>query len=151
MGLRPGTCNVPGAVGFGVAARMAGDYLTGQASTAGRDLETYLLELMVDSIDGISVHCRASARVPGVFSLAVEGVPADLLVDNVEGVILGRGSACSNGAIGVSHVLKAIGCTDETARNTFRVSMPRDISRRDLETAAAAIAASISTIRGKLP
>jgi cysteine desulfurase len=108
-GLRAGTEDVAGAVGFALAAELA---------EAARETETVRLgELrdtlergLLDLIPDLVVNCAGAARLPGVSSVRIPGVEGDLLLAalDVEGIGVSAGSACSSGALGHSHVLRAM-------------------------------------------
>lgn len=121
-GLRPGTLNVPGIVGFGEAARLAGSTLENQAHIlleATKKIENILMEELPDCV----IHSRHVPRIPGLISVAIPGVPADMIADNLMEYCVGFGSACNGGTLGESHVLKAINCGSSiSSKNTIRIS-----------------------------
>ena len=135
-GLRPGTSNVPGMVGFGQACLLAKEVLPeeGARLAALRDrLEAFLLEY----VPGLTINGRAAARLPNTSSLNFPQTDADALLLNLPDLMLGTGSACTSGAIEPSHVLQAMGVSREAAYGTVRVSLGRYTTLDEIETAAA--------------
>ena len=130
-GLRSGTTNVPGAVGFGEACAIAQAELTDEMArlTALRDtLETALLA----EIDGLRINARDADRLPNTSSLTFPGVDADALLLNMPKVMLGTGSACTSGAVEPSHVLTAIGLNRTESSSTIRLSLGRFTYQHEL-------------------
>lgn len=123
-GLRPGTLNVPGMVGFGEACRIAHDVLPEEKERIA-GLRNQLEIGLNEAIPTLQVNARMADRLPNTSSLIYEGVEADALILNLETVMVGTGSACSSGAIEPSHVLIAMGLSREQAYGTVRVSLGR--------------------------
>ncbi len=125
MGLRSGTLNTPGIVGFGEAARLCRlqwredyDRLVGYRN----ELEIALLE----SFPGLSINGVEAERLPHVINFAIPGVKAEALLLAVSNKLaLGRGSACSSAERLASHVLLAMGAEEERAYHSIRLSMGR--------------------------
>jgi cysteine desulfurase len=109
-GRRAGTENLPGIVGFGAAAEIAGRDLPSEASrlAALRDeAEAELLRLAPDA----AIFGRAAERLPNTLAFAVPGLKAEtaLILFDLDGVSVSSGSACSSGKVKRSHVLDAMG------------------------------------------
>ncbi|MGH7317562.1 MAG: cysteine desulfurase family protein, partial [Candidatus Rokuibacteriota bacterium] len=134
-GYRSGTENLPGVVGFGVAAelmRVEGAHQEATRLTALRDrLQKGLLEAIPD--------CRLTgsvrSRLPHHLSLVVRGVKADsVLLDlDLAGVAASSGSACASLTQTTSHVLRAIGCTPEEAEGSLCFTLGRWSTAADVE------------------
>lgn len=142
-GLRSGTTNVPGVVGFGEACAIAQAEAQQETMwlTALRDtLEADLLE----KIKGLIINGRGAVRLPNTSSLTFPGIDADALLLNMPQLMLGTGSACTSGAVEPSHVLTAIGLSREQASKTVRVSTGRFTKGGDVSDIVAQIV-SIST------
>jgi cysteine desulfurase len=120
---RPGTENVPGIVGFGVAARLAAQRLDdmGARLAALRDrLEAGVLALVPrTAVNG------AGPRVPNTTNISVAGVEAEslLIALDLEGIAVSTGSACSSGTLEPSHVLKAMGLSNDRSQSSIRFSL----------------------------
>lgn len=145
-GLRSGTENVAGCVGFAAAleaARSAGD----DRLRLRRRLEAGLPE-------GVDVVCAAAERLPGHSLLLVPGVRSELLVLALDraGFAVAAGSACSAGDAEPSHVLLAQGMSAADARSVIRVSLGPRTTEAEVDGFLAALAAAVGTLRrGMLP
>jgi cysteine desulfurase len=148
-GLRPGTNNVPAIIGFGAACQLASAKLPEEMSRL-LDLRHYLEKSLLSRIPDCLIHASSARRLPGTTSVAFRGVPADLLIDNLETVCVGKGSACSNGAMTPSRVLASIGCDSDTADATIRLSLGRGSTREQIDEAVNRLFASVMFIRDRL-
>jgi cysteine desulfurase len=130
---RAGTENVPGIVGFGVAAELAlSDLAEASATATLRDaIEQGALALA----PGAVVLSARVERLPNTTCLAMPGVKAETLVIGLDlaGVAVSAGSACSSGKVEPSHVLNAMGVSDELARGAIRVSLGFATKRADIK------------------
>jgi cysteine desulfurase len=129
-GRRPGTENVPLAIGFAAAARMA---------LEGMEEESKRLRGLRDALEGgicerfpeVIVNGDREARLPHILNVAVDSrrrrVEGEMLVVNMDlkGIAVSSGSACTSGSIQPSHVLLAMGKDEETARAALRFSFGR--------------------------
>jgi cysteine desulfurase len=108
-GLRPGTEDVAGAVGLALAAELAEGEREHEAARLGA-LRDRLEAGLLDRVSDLVVNAAGAPRLPNVSSVSVPGVEGDLLLAalDVEGIGVSAGSACSSGALGLSHVLKAM-------------------------------------------
>lgn len=145
--LRPGTSNVPGIVGFGKACSISQGYVQKNGSKGIVQLEKELLGQIAKAFPESIVHALTAPRLPGVFSIAFPMIPADLLIDNLQTLAVSEGSACSNRAITISHVLEKIGCDRETAKRTVRVSLGRHTTQNDIREAVEMLSRSIVEIK----
>jgi cysteine desulfurase len=130
---RAGTENVPGIVGFGVAAELALSDLaeTGATATLRDEIEQGALALAPDAV----VLSAQVERLPNTTCLALPGVKAETLVIGLDlaGVAVSAGSACSSGKVEPSHVLNAMGVSEELARGAIRVSLGFATKRADIK------------------
>jgi cysteine desulfurase len=152
-GRRSGTQNVPGIVGFGVAARLA---LSDRAAKAVRvaalrdRLAVGLREAVPDLIE--TVVGAAGGRdhlLPGHLHLCLPGTSADevlFLLDQV-GVAATAASSCASGATSPSHVLAALGVADETARGSLRLTLGWSTTEADVARALDVIPVVVAKAR----
>ena len=143
-GIRPGTEPVPLIAGFGAAARaaiadLARGEIAGPTARIGRLLEGLASrQLRFARITG------DHAVVPGSAAIAIEGIDGDSLCAQLaREVSLSTGSACTSGQIRISHVLEAMGFSEETARSVVRIFCDRTVTDADIDRATEAIMASI--------
>ncbi len=120
---RAGSENVPGIIGFGVAAELAAAELSQMAATAElrNTLEQGVRALAADVV----VLSEAATRLPNTTAIAVPGIKAEPLVIGLDlaGIAVSAGSACSSGKVEASHVLAAMGVAPEIATGAIRLSL----------------------------
>jgi cysteine desulfurase len=123
-GLRAGTPNLVGAVGFGVAAEELDRELAGEVARVATLADT-LFRRLRESIPGIRLNGSRAGRIPNTLNLTFPGVLGEsmLIALDLEGVELSMGSACAAGAVEPSHVLLAMGRSADEARSSLRLSL----------------------------
>jgi len=139
-GLRGGTTNVPGIVGFGSAAQLALEARNAYepSRTALRqEFETLLRELLPSA----SITGRHAERLPNTTHLTFDPeIGADLVIAlDQEGYAVSAGSACTSGSESPSHVLLAMGMSPDRARTAVRVSLGRETTSEELNGLAQAL------------
>ena len=146
FGLRAGTENVPAIVGFAEAVRLAERERTANVERARKARDTFVRELK-KAFPGVEENVSASVpHAPHIANLAFpRGVLAgDLLVLFDRALIAASaGAACSARALMLSHVLQAMGISDERIKRSIRFSFGRGVSGRDAKSAARKIAGII--------
>jgi cysteine desulfurase len=132
-GLRPGTENVAGIVGFGAAAQEARAGLSqAPALAAERDR----LEGRIKAIARQAMVVGADApRLPNTSCLVMPAVPAEtqVMALDLDGVAISAGAACSSGRVRASHVLAAMGLGPDSARSAIRVSLGWNTAAADID------------------
>lgn len=129
-GMRSGTLNVPGIIGFGTACEIAFKEMAGDAERIGvlRDeLEKELLK-----IPGAYVNGSTKNRMFNVSNICFPGIDANVMIGQMKNVAVSNGSACSSSVIQPSHVLKAMGLSDDDAFASIRFSLGRFNEYRDI-------------------
>jgi len=124
-GLRSGTENVAGIVGFAEAAVVAASEREAESARLGA-LRDRLLAGLSEALPGIVVNGGdAPQRLPNVLNISVPGVDLEgaLTALDLEGICVSSGSACSTGSVEPSHVIAAMGREGELARNAIRLSL----------------------------
>ena len=134
-GMRAGTENVPGIVGFGVAAEIVAKKWRGTMEL----LESYRdqLELEVRRISpGSEIFSAKAVRLPNTSNFTLPGVRSDTQVMTLDlaGVAVSAGSACSSGKIEPSHVLNAMNVSKDSAATALRVSFGWDSKPNDVKS-----------------
>lgn len=149
-GIRSGTENVAGVVGFAKALELAEELRPVQTRCL-RALSARLCKGLAQAVPDVvfSGPKRASRRLPGLVHASFPGVEARRLVVALEreGVCVGTGSACAASRMQVSHVLRAIGLPDEVAQGSLRLSLGRGTTEADVDRAVEAIAAAVRAER----
>lgn len=145
-GLRSGTLNVPGIVGFGAAAELALEGLDDEAARQ-RALCDRFMEVVTGLIDGVEPTTTNPNRLPNTLSLRFAGADAEAVMANAPTVAVSAGSACSSRIPEPSHVLRAMGLSDEAARECLRISVGRPTTVHDVEEGARLLAAAVKRVR----
>lgn len=164
-GMRSGTLNVPGIVGFGKAVEI---------SLAERDEEARRLRLLrqrlfegiVAELSGVSVNGPPlpgltadgslpsgveDRRLPGNLNLSFEGVEGEALLMGLKDVAVSSGSACTSASLQPSHVLKAIGVPDDLAHASIRFGLGRWNTREEVDFTIGAVASAVKRLRALSP
>jgi cysteine desulfurase len=125
-GKRAGTQNVASIVALGKACELAGKYLDHEG-TEVRAMRDAFEQGALDRISGAQVNGDRVHRLPNTSNLAFEGIDSEavLMLLDQTGVCCSSGSACTTGSVHASHVLKAMGFSDERARSSLRFSFGR--------------------------
>ena len=149
---RPGTENVPGIVGLGMAAELALACLeeNAQQVAALRDrLERGILE----QVPRVSVNGDAQRRLPNTSNLCFDYVEGEgfVIAMDLKGIACSTGAACSSGAVEPSHVLSALGRTPDQARSSIRFSLGRYNTVEDIDFALATLPAVVERLRSVSP
>jgi len=149
---RPGTENVPGIVGLGKAAELARKHL-GEDAKRIAELRNRLEEALLQSIAAVRVNGDRKRRVSNTSNLtfAAAGGEALLIALDLQGVACSTGAACSSGSVEASHVLKAIGLSEEEARSSLRFSLGRGTTSEEIERAIEVILRVVERIRALSP
>lgn len=148
-GMRAGTTNVPGIVGFGAAARIAAAEGEEESSRLA-GLRARFEGQLADALPFVKINGAGAARLPHVSNLSFPGVKAANLVTELRSLAMSTGSACSTGTGKPSHVLKAMGLTDEEAYATLRISFGRFTTEEEVEFATQALIEKVNYLHAKV-
>lgn len=145
-GMRSGTLNVPGIVGFGMACALCAQEMeTDRARIQPlRDrLEAALLALDGARVNGSLVH-----RLPQVTNISFQGVDGDALLAGLgKNVALSSGSACTSASMEPSYVLKALGLEDGLAHASLRLGLGRFTTAEEVDYAIGEIGKTVGRLR----
>ncbi|MCK0159755.1 cysteine desulfurase family protein [Allomuricauda sp. F6463D] len=144
-GLRPGTLNVPGIVGFGEACRIVGQSLE-ENYQMQLSLQNQLEEELV-TIGGATINCGKENRLPNTTNISFKGVDGTKLLRQLNTLAVSRGSACNANLITPSHVLKAMGIEDHTALGSLRISTGRKTISEDIQKAVFEIKKAVNQLK----
>lgn len=134
-GLRSGTLNVPAIVGFGEACSIALE--EGEDAAARMRLLRDRLERgIVDRLAGVYVNGCPDDRHPGNLNLALGGVHSDAILGSLQDIAFSAGSACTSATAKPSHVIAALGRTEELVRGSVRFGLGRSTTEEEVEYVA---------------
>lgn len=153
FGVRSGTENVPGIVGFGKACELALEENAVYAFYHQRFLGTLSSSFGVNRLEDANIYSNSSGGMSPlhgrILNLRVDGVSGEALVLAMDsrGVCISAGSACRSHESEPSRTLLAIGLTPEEARSSVRISFSSDTTLEEVEEAAIIMAECITTLR----
>ena len=151
-GLRSGTLNVPGIVGFGAAAEICRTELAPEAARIG-GLRDRLLAALGDRLDGVTVNGSLEQRLPHNLNVSFAGIEGESLLVGLDDVAVSSGAACSSASPSLepSHVLRAIGIPDELARASLRFGLGRWTTADEIDYAADKVSSLVTRLRQLSP
>lgn len=145
-GMRSGTLYTPQIVGLGQAVALAIADMP-QETDRIRSLRDRLWQQLF-TIDGIHCNGHPTKRLAGNLNISISGVDGQALLLGLQPVIaVSSGSACSSAKIAPSHVLAALGRTDELAYASIRFGIGRFTTESDIDQAAACTIATVKSLR----
>ncbi len=149
-GLRPGTEDAASAVGMAAALEEA---VGEMASVEGRiaALRDRLVGLIRERIPGARLNGRETGRLAGNADVLFPGVDGNtlLLRLDMEGIAASAGSACTAGVVEVSHVLPAMGLTEEEAARSIRFTLGRETAPEEIDRTVAVLERIVGEIRAR--
>ena len=149
-GVRSGTLNVPGIVGFGEAARLAGEALASGEPERIRGLRDRLWAGLRDAIGDIEVNGAPEPRLPGNLHVSIARAEAEVLILALGGAIaISSGAACAEAGGKGSHVLRAMGLPDERVYTALRFGVGRYNSGPEIAAVVEALAAAVAGARAR--
>ena len=148
-GLRSGTENMPAIVGFAKALEIAEFEKDAESRRLGI-LRDKLIKGLKDSITGVRVN--GVNTLPNSLNISIDGVQGETLVKylNQFGICTSVGSACTSNKIEPSHVLKAIGLSDEDAISSIRFTLGRQTNDEDIEQVLEILPQIVNTLRKEI-
>ena len=146
--IRSGTLDAPAIAGFAAAVELA---VKQQAEHATRltELRDDLVRRVVAEVPDAHLHGDPQRRLPGNAHLGFPGCEGDslLMLLDARGIECSTGSACSAGVAQPSHVLLAMGCSEESARHSLRFSLGHSSTPADVDAVVAAIGPVVERAR----
>ena len=131
-GMRSGTLNVAGIVGFGEAVRLAIKFMPEETARL-KNLRDLLFEELKKEIEGIELNGHPEKRLPNNLNIYIPGVEARSLVVQIKDEIaISTGSACSTAKVEPSYVLKAISLNDHLAYQSTRLGLGRFTNKTEI-------------------
>jgi cysteine desulfurase len=134
-GKRSGTENVPAIVGFAAALREASGMREAEAKRL-RELQQYLIHELSVKVPQVIVNGSTEYRLPNNLHITVPGADNERLMMELDerGIMVATGSACSASSDEPSHVLRAIGLSDEQAQSSLRITLGRQTLQASLDS-----------------
>jgi len=133
-GLRSGTENVPGIIGFTKALQIAQDMRHDEARRL-QAVQQYFFSKLAEQIPSAVINGSRKHRLPNNVHITIPGSDNERLIFGLDaaGIMAAAGSACSASSDTPSHVLKALGLSDDVARASLRFTLGRSTTNADID------------------
>jgi cysteine desulfurase len=149
-GMRSGTQNVTGIVGFGKACE-----LMALEGAAERDrllaLRKRLEKGLLASMEVVQLNGHAERRLPHISNISFGFVEGESLMMGIKDIACSSGSACTSASLEPSYVLKGLGVGDDLAHSSLRLSLGRWTTEAEVDYAVASIAKAVLHLRKMSP
>ena len=150
-GLRPGTLPVPLIVGFGVAVEIAVREMLSESPRLA-ELRDRLMHAIMENLDGVFLNGALSPRLPNNLNLSFAAVEGEAILMGLKiDVALSSGSACSSATVEPSHVLAALGVTEELAHASIRFGLGRSNTADEVDHVAGRVVEAVQRLRNISP
>lgn len=146
--MRPGTENVPGIVGFGIAAQLSNTNLEEKAAEMAY-LKERLRDGIVRYIDDVVVNTPEKNSAPHILNVSFANVKSEVLLHSLEaeGIYVSSGSACSSHKKGPSYVLTAVGTDKKMIDGSIRFSLSEFTTEDEIEYTITKVEENVAKIR----
>ncbi|MGH7136854.1 MAG: cysteine desulfurase family protein [Pirellulales bacterium] len=148
--LRSGTLNVPGIVGFARALELCLDEMPAERTRLA-ELRNRLYAGLIERLTGVSLNGpsldQPEWRLPGNLNVSFAYVDGEALMMSIKEIAVSSGSACTSAEPEPSHVLRALGLSDDLTRSSLRFGLGRFNTTEEVDFAVNAVADSVSRLR----
>jgi cysteine desulfurase len=150
FGMRSGTLNVPGIVGFGRAAEIM---LAEGAEEAKRllALREHLRKRLVTELDSVNLNGSYEHRLPGNLNVSFSFVEGEAMLMAIKDVCVSSGSACTSASLEPSYVLHAMGIGDDLAHSSIRFGLGRFNTLEEVDYVADLVISKVNKLREMSP
>jgi cysteine desulfurase len=149
-GMRSGTLNVPGIVGFGKAAELAREEMATEGERL-RGLRDRLNEKFHANLDEIFVNGSMEHRLPHNLNISFAYVEGESLLMGINDVAVSSGSACTSASLEPSYVLKALGAGDDLAHSSIRFGLGRWTTEEEVDYVVEKLTSVVRRLREMSP
>ncbi len=149
-GMRSGTLNVPGIVGFGKACELCRDEMADEAQRL-TGLRERLRQGIMEALEGVALNGHPGERLPGNLNLSFDWIKGEALLMGLRNVAVSSGSACTSASVEPSYVLKALGVDEERAHGSLRFGMGRFNTAEEVEQVIAEVVRVVRHLRAISP
>lgn len=149
-GMRSGTLNVPGIVGFGAAAAIAQAEMEAEMERS-RALRDKLKAAIEAELDEVYVNGTMEHRLPHNLNISFAYVEGESLLMGINDIAVSSGSACTSATLEPSYVLKALGAGDDLAHSSIRFGIGRFTTEEEIDYTAAKVIDVVKKLRELSP
>jgi cysteine desulfurase len=149
-GMRSGTLNVPGIVGFAKAAEilLSEGLMEGKRIAEQRDA---LMKKITSKLDFVDLNGHPTARLPGNLNLSFNFVEGEAMMMAIKDVAVSSGSACTSASLEPSYVLRALGVGEEAAHSSIRFGLGRFTTDEEIDFVAELVVRQVIKLRDLSP
>ena len=135
MGLRSGTENVPGIVGLAAAVKEIQDPKIKIHNIKIKQLRDKTIKTILKIVPGTKLNGSQEYRLPNNINISFQGAEGEAMVIALDqkGIAVSTGSACSSKSLEPSHVLRALGLSDQDAHGSLRITLGRQTTQKEIE------------------
>lgn len=149
-GLRSGTLAVPLIVGFGLACELCSREMVAESERL-KKLRDRLQEAIASHLEGVTLNGHPTERLAGNLNLCFRGIKGEALLISMKDVAVSSGSACTSAQAAPSHVLKALGLSDDLVDSSLRFGLGRFNTGEEVEYAADSVIRCVERLRAQSP
>ncbi len=149
-GLRSGTLNVTGIVGFGAACEIAGQEMddeTGRMLSLRAKLQAGIFE----RLDDVYLNGHPTQRLPGNLNLSFAYIEGESLLMGIKDIAVSSGSACTSATLEPSYVIRALGTDEELAHSSIRFGLGRFNTEEEVDFVAQRVTDEVRRLRDMSP
>ena len=149
-GMRSGTLNVSGIVGFAKAVEICQAEMESEAERFIH-LRERLHQSLKDKLDYVFLNGHPTKRLPGNLNLSFAYVEGESLIMGINEIAVSSGSACTSASLEPSYVLRALGVGDDLAHSSIRFGMGRFTTVEEIDYTAEKMVATVNRLREMSP
>jgi cysteine desulfurase len=149
-GMRSGTLNVPGIVGFGKAAELVRAEMAEEGIRTGK-LRMRLQEYLFKHLDHLELNGHPTHRLPGNLNVSFAYVEGEALMMAIKNVAVSSGSACTSASLEPSYVLRACGISEELAHTSIRFGIGRFNTEEEIDYVGKYVVDQVKKLREMSP
>jgi len=149
-GLRSGTLNVPGIVCFGKAAEIINKILSSENERIEK-LRNELYQGIVSHLSGVKLNGVLTNRLVNNLNLCIDGIKSESFILEMKDIAFSSGAACTSASLKPSHVLTAIRCTNEEAKNSIRFGIGRFNAEEEITYTIKRVVETVEKLRSISP
>ena len=149
-GMRSGTLNVPGIVGFAKAVEICQAEMHSEAERLIH-LRQRLWDHLTAELDHIFLNGHPTQRLPGNLNVSFAYVEGESLIMGINDICVSSGSACTSASLEPSYVLRALGIGDDLAHSSIRFGLGRFTTVEEIDYTAERVIASVKRLREMSP
>ncbi|HVA81851.1 MAG TPA: aminotransferase class V-fold PLP-dependent enzyme, partial [Candidatus Binataceae bacterium] len=149
-GMRSGTLNVTGIVGFGAACEIAGHEMAEEAARL-IELRSRLQAGIFERLDEVYVNGHPTQRLPGNLNVSFAYVEGESLLMGISDIAVSSGSACTSATLEPSYVIRALGINEELAHSSIRFGIGRFNTADEVDYVSERVSKEVIRLREMSP